>query len=667
MKFHKQAAMPLINKKRIVNSIGLSFPRPMAIHQEGTSNMQTLLKAMSLLLGLLTFCSTTEAADLIPLRAGPVTMVFDADNVFLRYIRVGSHEILRGINAPIRNQNWATISPQVSHLNVENHGDSFAVTFDATCQQADIDFRWQGTITGSKEGVVEFTFAGEAFSTFKRNRIGFCVLHGPSAAGQPWQLELVDGQKVGGQFPDFISAHQPAKNLRAITHQVAPFLQARVDFEGETFEMEDQRNWTDASFKTYCTPLALPYPVEIPKGTKIFQKIRISLAGKALQNPQEPSSQTLLTLEKSKSPIPRLGLQISNEFKSLTDKQLEQLKALNLDHLRVDLHLSDKAFVDQLQRANAQSKALGVSLQVSLGLGKSPNFKKLLKEIKKLQPNVSFWLVRGGDPADFERAKKELTSVLGTAKLGVTRATNFVDLNRARPEGDSIQAVGFAITPQIHAFDHASMVETLPIQADAVRSAREFSADRPLVIGPITLTPQLLDGIDQPGGPPQGGPLPTYIDKRQVEPFTAVWTLGSVKHLADASTHSATFFETIGWNGIMDADDVSARPQAFPSRPGKRFPVYQLLREIGEFQGGSVQKINSSNDLSAVGLALRKPGHMRVLVGNLTGESQTITLRGISGKAVTVQLLNGQEIQATPELAISLPPYGIARINRVVD
>ena len=27
---------------------------------------------------------------------------------------------------------------------------------------------------------------------------------------------------------------------------------------GDSFEMEDHRNWTDASFKTYVRPLALP-------------------------------------------------------------------------------------------------------------------------------------------------------------------------------------------------------------------------------------------------------------------------------------------------------------------------------------------------------------------------------------------------------------------------
>ncbi|MEO2009163.1 MAG: hypothetical protein ABGX22_10850, partial [Pirellulaceae bacterium] len=119
--------------------------------------------------------------------------------------------------------------------------------------------------------------------------------------------------------------------------------------------------------------------------------------------------------------------------------------------------------------------------------------------------------------------------------------------------------------------------------------------------------------------------------------------------------------------GIMDADDVSSRPDAFPSSPGELFPVYQLMREVGEFKGGSVRQVVTSNNLAAVGLALEKPGRIRVLVGNLTGEAQTVILRGLSGKPVAIQVLGATEHHTTPELSISLPPYGIARIDRVVD
>ncbi len=625
--------------------------------------------------------SIAPAFETIPLKAGPVTMVLDADNASLRYIRIGSHEVLRGINAPIRNQDWSTIAPKVSNLRVENRGDAFHVTFDVLCSKDDIDFRWKGSITGSEKGLLEFTFDGEAISSFKRNRIGFCVLHGPSAAGQPWKIETVDGKTSEGQFPKFISPNQPAKNLRAITHEVAPGIRARVEFEGDVFEMEDQRNWTDASFKTYCTPLEIPYPVEVVKGTKISQKIKVSLAGDFAfaVGQREPSvgvssginnagalDGTVLTLGEHEFALPRLGLQVSAEVENLTNVQLQRLKALQLDHLRVDLALSNESFVNDLRRATKQAIALGVSLHVGLKLGESPAFAALLNEVKALQPPVSNWLVAGSEPTHFERARQQLALALGKAKIGVTQTTNFVDLNRARPENKAIDAVGFAINPQIHAFDNASMMETLLIHADVVSSARQFVGDRPLIIGPITLSPQLVNGKNPPGGPPPG-PFPTYVDLRQGTAVTAAWTLGSLKYLTESGAQSATYYETVGWNGIMDADDVGARPKGWPSQPGQFFPVYYLLREIGEFAGGAGRQIDSSDTLAAVGLALHKPGRMRVLVSNLTGEPQTVTLRGLIGKPVAVQLLGANEIHATSELRISLPPYGIARIDRAVD
>ena len=43
--------------------------------------------------------------------------------------------------------------------------------------------------------------------------------------------------------------------------------------------MEDQRNWTDASYKTYSTPLRLPYPVEIQEGDRVWQRVTIEARG----------------------------------------------------------------------------------------------------------------------------------------------------------------------------------------------------------------------------------------------------------------------------------------------------------------------------------------------------------------------------------------------------
>jgi hypothetical protein len=58
--------------------------------------------------------------------------------------------------------------------------------------------------------------------------------------------------------------------------------------------MEDQRNWTDASFKSYGTPLELPHPVEISEGTRVKQSVSVRLATAAPRSPRfdSPASET---------------------------------------------------------------------------------------------------------------------------------------------------------------------------------------------------------------------------------------------------------------------------------------------------------------------------------------------------------------------------------------
>src|SRR5207253_2179233 len=143
-----------------------------------------------------------------------------------------------------------------------------------------VDFVWRGSIEGRPDGTIRYEMDGEARSTFRRNRIGICVLHPPrECAGAPYRVEHDAGRVEQGVFPKLISPHQPIMDIRALSHEVLPGVWARVAFEGDVFEMEDQRNWTDASFKTYSTPLALPYPVEIAAGTRVRQAITLSLEG----------------------------------------------------------------------------------------------------------------------------------------------------------------------------------------------------------------------------------------------------------------------------------------------------------------------------------------------------------------------------------------------------
>ena len=65
-----------------------------------------------------------------------------------------------------------------------------------------------------------------------------------------------------------------------MTHEPVPGVRATLRMEGDTWETEDHRNWSDASFKTYCRPLALPWPYTIPGGTEIRHTVTLSFAGR---------------------------------------------------------------------------------------------------------------------------------------------------------------------------------------------------------------------------------------------------------------------------------------------------------------------------------------------------------------------------------------------------
>src|SRR5687768_8045813 len=113
----------------------------------------------------------------VPLKAGLLTMIFEAETAFLRHVRLGDFEVVRAIYAAVRDENWATVLPHVSNLQMQVEKDSFKLTFDVRCQKGHIDYFWRGTITGGGDGRITYTFDGEAKSAFLRNRIGICVLH----------------------------------------------------------------------------------------------------------------------------------------------------------------------------------------------------------------------------------------------------------------------------------------------------------------------------------------------------------------------------------------------------------------------------------------------------------------------------------------------------------
>ncbi|MGO9111097.1 MAG: hypothetical protein ACLP9L_17885 [Thermoguttaceae bacterium] len=569
------------------------------------------------------------------LAAGPLTLLFQPESAAVRSVRVGAIEVLRGIYAVVRDANWGTVHTLIEHLQVDREPDRFQVSFSAHCQRGPIDFRWDGVLTGEPEGVLAYTVEGEALATFLRNRIGFCVLHPiRQCAGRPCTVVRTDGSTEHGEFPDAISPHQPFRDIRSISHEPTPGLRATVKLAGDVFEMEDQRNWSDASYKTYCTPLDLPFPVEVRQGTRIHQKVTLKLQAtsatiiRAIQSADDDIVARLGRVVR----VPKLGLCAAGHGRRLSTIEAARLRALRLDHLRVDIKLSTPDCFAAFRQCVEEAVAMGASLHVAFHVSDAAESElaRFVDELGTIRPPVAAWFLfhrasRVTPLHWLDRCRPLLKSRWPAIPIGAGTIANFAELNRDRLPPGSAEIVCFALNPQVHAFDNLSLVESLESQPQMVACARAF-AGASIAVAPITLKPQFNPDATAATAPLLPSELPPEVDPRQCSLFAAGWTLGSVAQLTAAGTEIATYFETTGWLGVMETESGSPLPEKFPSTPGSVFPMYHVLADLAEAAGSTVRFLETDPSRGIQGLLLEARDRRRLLIANPTEEAKVVWL-----------------------------------------
>ena len=201
------------------------------------------------------------------LHAGPLTVTYaDGD---LRDIRLGGAEIVRRIYVVFQDRNW-TARPWT--ILEEDVAGRRRTPSRSSCAHGAPSTRspspGRGRLTGSADGTIRYadrrqhrrspsSATGWACACCTRRTRG----HGRAR----WRR--VDGTVVEtGPSRSPSPRTSPSPRCARSRHEVAPGLRATVRMTGETFESEDHRNWSDASFKHYCTPISLPFPVTVEPG-----------------------------------------------------------------------------------------------------------------------------------------------------------------------------------------------------------------------------------------------------------------------------------------------------------------------------------------------------------------------------------------------------------------
>ncbi len=520
--------------------------------------------------------------------------------------------LLRAVRPVVRDRDWNTVPVQVVARRSPEGADSTLVT--QLLFEAD-GIRYEASISVRlRDDELAVDFDGRALVGFERNRIGLVVLHPAADAGHAVRVEHTDGSHTAGHWPIEISPHQPFGDVAGFEWS-KDGVTATLSLTGDVFETEDQRNWTDASFKTYSTPLARPFPVAVAAGERCHQGIRLTGTGHArtsgVGTTGSGDSVTIFSTVTGSLPPLSVGACLHPP-----PPRLPEIPAA-FETVLVELTGDERHWPDQLRSAAMQAEALAAPLDVRIVTADAEALQRCVAGLAGLP------VVRLGafDPHShistptLWRALRDGAGRHGfTGQLvGGTRA-HFTELNRQIEQIPAdAQALSFSITPQMHATEDQHLVDSLAMQRVVAENALRLAGGRPVLVGPITLA-RRFNAVATSAAPDPALDALRAIDPRQATEFAGAWTLASVASLAAAGVAGLCYFETCGPRGMVAPD-------------GSLTPAGRILTTLAQLRGRPVLHCVGPVGVSA--LAIRTDDtSIELLVANLAPTRRTIAVHG---------------------------------------
>ena len=523
------------------------------------------------------------------------SLVAGYENGFLRRIRYGETELVRMIYFALRDRNWNTLESRIFDEQISSGDDRFTITYTCINSEDGIAvMKWNALIEGTADGVITFEISGTMQEAFARNRAGFCVLHPLGVAGSACTITHPGGQQTVRAFPVNISPENPFLDIQSMSW-AAGDAAFNLHFEGDLFETEDQRNWGDASYKTFCTPLSRPFPVELQKGETVFQKIIFRPSVK-LAPVFSAGRHIELHSTGLKANVPFFGIAASTEVAKLSDQAIIRMRVLRLKHYRVDLYPGHDNWVSEFSNAYETPYALGLPLEAVLHL--TTNYEEeleafsILCQQNKVKLKKILLLTEGGMVTAQEviEITPKIKGTFPRTLLGAGTDYNFNEINKHRFSAKDVDFISLSFDPQEHAADDLTILENIGTLEHVIKSTRAIYGDRMSVhISPLALRRRY--------NPYATNPADLFIseekktDPRQQGTFCATWTAGSICGLTRAGAEAITFFQTAGRQGVL-------------SPAGDPYPVYEVLKSFAPYQGRPATILQSSDPLAVDGLLI---------------------------------------------------------------
>ncbi|PBC00726.1 hypothetical protein [Mesorhizobium sp. WSM3860] len=629
---------------------------------------------------LLLYGTRAVETESVRLSAGPLSADFVNGN--LRTIRHDGIEVLRAIAYIVRDRDWGTYEPALTDLVIEQGDDRFSARYSARCERpggSRLDF--DATIEGYADGRLSFDVKALPESDFETNRCGFCILHPIAAlAGSPVKVEHTDGRVVDAKLPLLIDPWQPFKDMRAITHRVAPGVTAECRMEGDIFEMEDQRNWSDASYKTYVRPLALPWPYVLPAGQTNRQTITLRITSDSKVTAATTGVEPVrIELGETGAKLPDIGVVIYPEDVEEALGKLPLLSELGPQQLLLHYDPTRGHGLDALQTHAGLAAAFPVATTLECVVACAGDLDMELSGVAEMVRRAGLRLDaiavspsvdrQSTPPGSIWPACPPMEDVYAAARrafpgirLGGGMFSYFTELNRKRVPAGELDFVSHCTCPIVHAADDLSVMQSLEALPFITQSTRAIYDAKPYRIGPSTIAmrqnPYGGATKDNSGG--QRVAMANR-DPRHSGLFAAAWTIGYAARVAPAGLEMLTVSSFTGPFGVLAAAGESAEE-------GTPRPIFHAVQGLAALAGRTHIALRVSDDRIAA-LAARSPtGAVTAWLANLTADDVAVYTSALASEAagpVTIWDGAGARRLDLGRAAgrLTMPAYAIVRIG----